>query len=204
MKDVINILKKNNIQLKKMDALEVFGRGGDWHTVAYAKQVKSLEVWEINKAWKKHLKKNLPMAKIKILDSVKTILVKNNLRKFDLVIIDNPMNVFGSKIETNEPEYCEHFDFMKHINKIISDDSIIIFNINKQPFDYEKYPLWKKRRKEFYGKVNTSNMNRKFLLNFYKKLFKNIGYKTIFHFYIIRHKHLDYFVYRLKKINTDK
>ena len=67
---------------------------------------------------------------------------------------------------------CEHFDFIKHINKIIYDDSIIIFNINKQPFDYEKYPLWEKCRKEFYEKVDTSNMNRKFLLNFYKKLFK--------------------------------
>ena len=105
MKDVINILKKNDIILKKMDALEVFGRAGDWHTVAYANKVKSLEVWEINRDWKQDLKKNLPAAKIKILDSVKTILEKNNLSKFDLVVIDNPMNTFGSKIGTNVSPY---------------------------------------------------------------------------------------------------
>lgn len=108
------------------------------------------------------------------------------------------MNVFGNEIGNNVPPYCEHFDFIKHINKIIADECVIIFNINKRPFNYEKYPLWKKRRKEFYGTIDTSNMNRIFLLSFYKKLFKSIGYKTIFHFYVIRHEHLDYFVYRLK------
>ena len=116
MNDVIIFLEKQ-VDVSKLHALEVFGRGGDWHTTVYANKVKSLQVWEIDKKWKSVLKKNLPNAKIKIRDSIKTIVENLEPSKFNLVIIDNPMNTWGTK---KEPDlYCEHFDFIKNIGNIM-------------------------------------------------------------------------------------
>ena len=95
------------------------------------------------------MKKNLPNAKIKIQNSIKTISENLETSKFDLIVIDNPMNTWGTKKETNL--YCEHFDFIKHIGNIIDKETILIFNVNKNPFDYDKFPEWKKRREKFYG-----------------------------------------------------
>ena len=116
MNAVITFLEKR-VDIAKLNALEVFGRAGDWHTIVYANRVKSLQVWEIDKKWKNILKTNLPNAKIKILDSIKIIVENLEPSKFDLIVIDNPMNTWGTKKEPNF--YCEHFDFIKHVGYII-------------------------------------------------------------------------------------
>ena len=78
---------------------------------------------------------------------------------------------------------------------------IIVFNINKEPFNYDHQLAWKKRREEFYGAVNTSNLSIEFLLNFYKELFLNLNLATDFCDYVPRHlPHLDYFIFNLRKI----
>jgi len=196
MNDVITFLEKR-VDIAKLNALEVFGRAGDWHTTVYANRVKSLQVWEIDKKWKNILKKNLPNAKIKILDSIKIIVENLEPSKFDLIVIDNPMNTWGTK---KEPYfYCEHFDFIKHIGNIIDKEAILIFNINKNPFDYDKFLEWKKRREKFYKRKRTSKLSLQFLILFYKKLFLMIGYKTIFQKIFKRDEYLDYFVFFLRK-----
>ena len=196
MGDLITFLEKR-VDISKLDALEVFGRTGDWHTTVYANKIKSLQVWEIDKKWKNALKKNLPNAKIKILDSIKTIVENLEPSKFDLIVIDNPMNTWGTK---NEPYfYCEHFDFIKHIGNIIDKEAILIFNINKNPFGYDKFTEWKKRREKFYERKRTSKLSLRFLILFYKKLFLMIGYKTIFQKIFKRNEYTDYFVFFLRK-----
>ena len=196
MDDVITFLEKR-IDVSELNALEIFGRAGDWHTTVYANRVKSLQVWEIDKKWKNILKKNLPNAKIKILDSIKTIVENLEPSKFDLIVIDNPMNTWGTKKEPNL--YCEHFDFIKYIGNIIDKEAILIFNINKNPFDYNKFPEWKKRREKFYERNRTSKLSLRFLILFYKKLFLKIGYKTVFQKIFKRHEYSDYFVFFLRK-----
>ena len=196
MDDVITFLEKR-IDVSELNALEIFGRAGDWHTTVYANRVKSLQVWEIDKKWKNILKKNLPNAKIKILDSIKTIVENLEPSKFDLIVIDNPMNTWGTKKEPNL--YCEHFDFIKYIKNIIDKEAILIFNINKNPFDYNKFPEWKKRREKFYERNRTSKLSLRFLIWFYKKLFLKIGYKTVFQKIFKRHEYSDYFVFFLRK-----
>ena len=197
--NVINILENQGIELNKLSTLEMFGRDGTAHVTAYAEKVRSLEVWEIDKKWEADLKNNLPNAKIKIIDSVNQINNGLNLPKFDLIIIDNTIPMFGPENEPNK--YCEHFDFIKNIGKIMEDNAIIVFNINKEPFNYDHQLAWKKRREEFYGAVNTSNLSIEFLLNFYKELFLNLNLATVFCDYVSRHlPHLDYFIFNLRKI----
>ena len=132
-----------------------------------------------------------------ILDSIKTIVENLEPSKFDLIVIDNPMNTWGTKKEPNL--YCEHFDFIKYIGNIIDKEVILIFNINKNPFDYNKFPEWKKRREKFYERNRTSKLSLRFLIWFYKKLFLKIGYKTVFQKIFKRHEYSDYFVFFLRK-----
>jgi len=203
IKEIITILEHKGVKFETMKALEMFGRAGDWITTSYADKVKSLEVWEIDKKWEKKLRKNLPYATIKILDSIHFVKQNKNLPKFDLIVIDNPMNVYGPK--NNPVKYCEHFDVMKYVGNLIDDKAIIIFNVNKKPFNYNKSPLWKKRRKNFYGSIDISNMSLEFLFSFYKELFSNIGFTTKFHLKMERHMpHLDYFVYSLRRKKAAK
>lgn len=204
--ELVNQLEKRDVKFNNLKTLEVFGRKGDWHTIIFYKKVKALEVWEINPQFEVDLKKNLPNATIKIQDSIDTLEKSHDLQKFDLILIDNPMNVFGPINEkTENNRYCEHFDVMKNIQKLIGHEAILIFNVNRTPFDYNNHQEWKLRRNEFYGIKNTENISIEFLLNFYKEFFKQLGFQTQFCFNIIRvvNKNKDmthYFAYKIKKI----
>ena len=54
--------------------------------------------------------------------------------------------------------------------------------------------------------MDITNLSTEFLMSFYRELFLNMGFDTIFSKSISRHKpHLDYFVFKIKKkIETRK
>ena len=202
--ELFSKLNDNGVVLDKLDALEMFARDGTWHTTFYANKVKSLEVWEVDGKWYESLKKNLPTAKIEIKDSIETLQEHDDLPKFNFIMMDNPMNTFGITEKSEENPYCEHFDVIRQIPKIIGNEAIVVFNVNRKPFDYEKYPSWQKRRQEFYGNVDTGNMSLEFLFEFYDKLFKQLGFEIVFRFNVVRVFYNDadmthYFAYYLRK-----
>ena len=199
MKKVVRMLKFKGVDLSKMNALEIFAREGDWQTLSYADKVASLEAWEIDPSFKKGLVKNLPNAKIRITDSIKEISKKSNFSKYDFIVVDNPQYCYGPKLK-----YCEHFSVIPKIAKLLNHKGIIIFNINRQPFGFDKLPLWQKRRAEFYGIKDTSKISVNWLLDFYKKLFMKFGYKTTIKFNVSRRtidqgNYLYYLVFFIEK-----
>ena len=198
---MVNILKNQNIELNTLNAIEVFGGTGKTDSII-SKLVRTFEIWEIDDTLKEELEKNVSNAKIVFCDSIERLKKSEKLSKFDLIILDNPMSVFGEK-------NCEHFDVIKNIGKLIDNEAIIVFLVNKKPFFYnklkEKNELWKKRRREFYGDIDITNINTEFLLNFYSELFSNMGFNTIFSQSVSRHKpHLDYFLFRIVKKNKKR
>lgn len=202
--ELILKLEKNGVKFEELDTLEVFGRDGSWHTTSYANKVKSLEVWEIDPSWKKNLEKNLPNSTIKIIDSIKTIYNYKNTKKFNFIVIDNPQMLYGPLQDNLEPAYCEHFEVLKNIDKILASEGIIVFNVNLKPFNYDKWQLWKKRREIFYGNTDTSNLSLDFSLQFYKTFFENINFQVLFYTYVRRttpnpFETLYYFAYHLRK-----
>lgn len=205
-KELIEQLEERGADINKLKALELFGRKADWHTVLFYKKIKSLEVWEINQNYEEDLKKNLPNAIIKIQDSIETLKESNNLPKFDLILIDNPMNMFGYiDKKNNEKKYCEHFDVIEHIGKIIDNNAILIFNVNRMPFNYTDNNEWRLKREKFYNIKNTNEISINFLFDFYKKKFETQGFQTEFVFNIPRvfYKNNDmthYFVFKIKKM----
>jgi len=203
---LIKKLEAKGVNFSSMKVIEMFSRAGNLHTIYYADKVASLEAWEIDPQWETKLQKNLPNAKIIIGDSIDYILNSKNKSTFDLILIDAPLNNFGEKMSTfTAGPFCEHFDIIEHIGNLISQKAIVIFNVNIRPFNYEKWPLLKKRRDQFYGeKVDTSNLKIDFLLNFYTELFRNVGLKTNYHIDIPRATYegvdrLHYFAFYLEK-----
>ena len=55
-KELISKLAQKGVELEKFNALEMFGRNGTWHTSFFADKVKSIEIWEIDKKWRKLMK----------------------------------------------------------------------------------------------------------------------------------------------------
>lgn len=203
MKKICKILKDTEVNLSEMKALEIFARDGSWQTIAYMDKVKSLDAWEIDPIFRKALKRNLPKAKIKIVDSIKEIKKKSNFFKYDFIVADNGQGCYGDK-----EQYCEHFNVVPHVAKLLNKEGIIIFNINKEPFDFDNFPKWQKIRSTYYNKHNTRKLSLKWLLTFYRKLFLEFGYKTKFSFSVSRedfehNDYLHYLAYYLIKKKND-
>jgi len=193
-KELIQKLRNKGEDFTNYKALEMFAREGDWQAVEFSRVVASLEAWEINPKFKPKLQENLPNSTIKIIDSIKTLQENINLPKFDLIVVDAPMNTYGPKVKGTEyGNYSEHFTFLKDIGNIIDEKAILIINTNRKPFDYHKYPEWKKRRDEFYRYKNTGDIPMDFFVKFYKKFFKNIGFETKYCIDVVRvyHKEID-------------
>lgn len=197
---VVSELKKRNINLINFNAIELFARAGDWQTTEYADKVKSLDAWEINTEFEENLRKNLPRANIKIIDSIKELQKpEENLKKYDFIVVDNPQNCYGE-----DNEYCEHFDTLPNITKLIDKRAIVVFNINCHPYDYENNFNWKNRRNEFYNLKDTNDISLDFFKEFYTNFFKKRKLKTKFCFNVGRENRdnitfIHYLVFYLEK-----
>jgi hypothetical protein len=205
MKNVIQYLLSKNINLEELNGLEIFGGNGDTD-IFLAEKLKTFEIWEIDRNCFTELKKKFSKSKIDICNSIEKLENEYNESKFEIIVMDNPMNVYGPNKESTQ--YCEHFDILKNIYKLINKEAIVIFLVNKKPFFYnklhEKNIIWKNRRKKFYGDLDVENLDVYYLIEFYKEYFKKNKLETIFSKNITRHyPHLDYFIFKLKKNNVE-
>lgn len=118
MHKVLKQMKRRGIDLSTLHALEVFGYTGELHTIYYAPYVSSLEIWEIDPRYEERLKRNLPRAKVRIVDSYEEI--KLTPDRYDLVVVDNPMQNHGN--------HSEHFDLFPHIYRVCLSPTIVVLN----------------------------------------------------------------------------
>ena len=156
------------------NAIDIFAREGDWISHIIYPKVNSLEAWEINPDYIQELQKNLPSAIVHCRDSIKFIKENIDYNRFDIVLIDNGLNCYGEN-----REYCEHFDVLPHINNICSEESFVIFNVVRKPFNYEKFPDWQIRRNNFYNVSDSSEFSLDFLETFYCNYFNKLGYDVL-------------------------
>jgi len=211
MHQVLRELKKRNVRLKDLHALEVFGGTGELHTVNYAPQVSTLEVWEINSKCEKLLRRNLPMAKVKITDSYKEI--KKIKKKYNLIIVDN-------SYVPNE-DHFEHFDLFPDIFRVAMDSTIVILNIIPEINDaaLKAYPflsnkVFLARRKSFYETNHPEKLSFDELVKAYKKKITTNGFSLEWYFfqkrsfiyfikYFIKRGFVYYIVLKIKKSGSN-
>jgi hypothetical protein len=196
MQKIVYILEREwDIDFSKLNGLEFFSRKGNWQTLSYSDLVKTLTAWEIDEQFESSLRKNLPKAEVTIGDSFKLACEFRYKNRFDFIVFDNPQGTYNG--------YCEHFECVDLINKIIKKEGgVVIFNVNKNPFNYDKTSIWAQRRNHYYNVEESAGLDSVFLLSFYKHKFYTLGFKTLFSFEISRNnEYLSYLVFRIEPIN---
>lgn len=177
IKEIVRRLSENNIDLTSMKALDFFAREGDWQTSYYANIVSEVHAWEIDPSFESALRSNLPSnAKIVIGDSHALAAVCDT--KFNLIVLDNPQGCYGNG-------YCEHFEALDAIVPLLTDSSLLIFNVKTKPFNYEDKREWKRRRDSYYGR-EASELSEDFVKSFYEALLLRKGFDTKFSFIVKR------------------
>ena len=172
-------------------ALEFFARAGDWQTAEYFLKVKDLCAWEIDPEFELDLTRNLPGADIRIADSYMLAKEKCYQGEFGFVVFDNPQNIFNG--------HCEHFEALPLLSNLMAKSGVVIFNVNRCPFNYKQSPEWQKRREEYYGR-DAHELNAVFFIDFYTKKFSDMGLKVRFSFEEQRNKdYLSYMVFGLEQ-----
>ncbi len=187
-------LKSEGLDMQKLSALDFFARAGDWQTVVYAREVGTMEAWEISSDFLSDLQQNLPRATVRIVDSY--AYGSRTIDRFDFVVLDNPQGIFGP-----EGQYCEHFEALPVALRLLRPDAHLIFNVNWAPFDFEAQTEWQYRRAEFYEKLDTRILSlEEFLLPFYSRYFEARGFKVAQSFVQPRNfEYLAYAVFRLQQ-----
>lgn len=165
-------LSRGGHALASYDALEFFAREGDWQTSVYAGRVASLEAWEVDAAFEANLRRNLPAATIRMVDSYAFGAAYD--RRFDLIVVDNPQSCFGP-----DGCFCEHFEALPIALRLLKSTGLVVFNLNWAPFNFDAHPQWRERRAEYYGRADTARLSvEAFLLPFYADLFRRLGRAT--------------------------
>lgn len=196
MSKVVHQLKTTfNFPLGEARALELFAGEGDRQTTVYASHVKSLEVWEIDSKHYEELRRNLPSAEIKITDTWKEI--KKTQKKYDLIVVDTPQAMYGEN-----GEYCEHFGLLPDIFRIANDNCVIILNVNVTPYNLDKQPLWKERRKEYYETSRPERLAFDAVIKHYKRVCQKNNVSLRWYLFQQRHTgFLYYFVMQIERMN---
>lgn len=170
------LIEEYKIPLENTEAIELFAREGDWHTVVYAPHVKSLEAWEINPEFYEGLSKNLPHAKIKIVDAWEEI--KKTNKKYGLIVVDAPQATYGEN-----DEHCEHFGLLPDLFNIANDGCIIILNVNVMPYDLDKNPLWQAERRKYYKTEHPEQLSLSRTIQHYREICIENGFEVLWHFF---------------------
>jgi len=190
MQVVLRRLMANGTNISELHALEVFGCDGDSHTVDYASRVASLEVWDISPDREADLRRNLPMATVKICDSYKEIRVTSS--KYGLIVIDN---------SPCYQSYVEHFELFPHVLKVANRELVMIVNIIPEISEAvaRMYPRMlepevTEARKSFYGVEDPRLITLEHIIAKYLEVFRHNGFICEGYFTERRNRMLRYLV----------
>jgi len=173
MLQLLDELRKRGVRIEELDALEIFGRDGLDHTTTYGSEVRSLEVWEIDGDRRTELERNLPGAAIKIVDSYEEI--ARTTKRFDLVVVDNAMGLYGS--------HCDHFDFFPEaIFRAFRDECVLALIVipridatTLRHFPNLRDPAYLARRAAFYRTENAMDIPRERIVETYRGFVERSG-----------------------------
>jgi len=181
---VLRGLLARGVELSSLRALELFGGRGAYHTLDYASRILTLEVWEINPLLESELRRNLPMAKIRIVDCYAEI--KQTTGRFDFLVVDNPMSVYDG--------HCEHFDLFPDLFRVACDETIVLLDVipslpqsarNKYPYIFNEEQ--RRRRRAFYQTDHPDNVPLESMVAAYRRHAESAGFDLKWSFAVRRH-----------------
>ena len=166
------VIRNGGKSLRNSVALEFYARSGTWMTTDYSDGIQELHAWEIDKQFEADLRLNLPNANVRIGDSYVISLEDRYNTYFDVVVLDNPQGVWD--------KYCEHFEALERAFVLVKSPSIIVFNVNFRPFDYDSHPDWQRVRSEYYGK-DARHLSENDITETYISKCESAGFKVLSH-----------------------
>jgi len=189
MRRLFRRLERRGVEPSTLHVLELFGGSGTFHTIDYATLVASLEVWEIDTRHEPSLRRSLPGAVIRFVDTFAEL--DRATERYDLVVVDNPMSTWKGR--------CEHFDLFPSIFRLLKEESIVVLNVIPliPPSARERYPyLFNReqlaRRTAFYRTSHPEEVSVGKMIETYERLARTAGYRIRWHVLVRRH-----FVYYL-------
>ena len=180
-------LKRRGVKLDSLHALDLFAGTGNTITRDYGPFVKSLEAWEIEPSYEPELRKNLPRAQVRIVDSFEQL--ANTESRVGLVVADTWTEMFAG--------HCEHFELFPKVFRVLDDSAALILNI---------MPEWKvgqyqiehlRRRRDFYQRENVANIPIDSMVEVYKNLARQNGFEV--RWWFIKDRYLMYDLRRSAK-----
>lgn len=189
MRRLLRRMGDRGVELSTLHALELFGGSGTFHTVDYASRVASLEVWEVDRRYEGSLRRHLPSAELRFVNTFAEI--ERIDRTFDMIVVDNPMSTWNG--------HCEHFDLFPSIFRLVKNGSIVVLNVIPllTPTARERYPyLFNReqitRRAAFYRTAHPEEIPIEKMVEVYSRLALASGFHVDWHLLVRRH-----FVYYL-------
>lgn len=192
-------------KLDEFNVLEMFAGDGSRHVMDYAKRVKSVELWEVNPNLIADLGFKFPTATVRCVDSMKEALSPDHQARFDMVVVDAPLNLFGQDgaLFTEDDSYCEHFEALPlALDMLEPSGGVVLFNVLHDPYEYDHQKAWQKRRQEFYGTWHTDSMPLGWLSMFYYRFFDNRGWEIKFNRMYCRTENFSGMVFGLRRRNV--
>jgi len=181
-----------------LKSIELFARKGTWGTKILFDGYSDVTLWEIEEDFREDLQKNLPHAKVRIVDSIEAI--KNETEKYDLMSVDDMLGCYG--IDGNG-----HCDIVNSIPGALKDEAVLLLNVVARPYNYDNVDEeWKQRRKSFFGVDDDRSLSFTTVFNAYQSILNEHGFDIENYEYMPREytNDLDYFYYlclKVKKIN---
>ncbi len=172
-------LRRRGVQLEDLTALEVFGGTGRLHTKDYARQVRRLEIWEIDPTNVDKLRQAFPGAETKCTDSYEEM--GRTAKKYELIVVDNPEGAHG--------QHYEHYDMFPAILSLAADSAVVIIDVrpghgsdSQDPWDtFDEVHL--ARRRGFYRTDHPERIAFDEMMRVYEDLIRVSGFELEWSFF---------------------
>lgn len=125
MQEVFLQLKIRNLLPDKINALEMFGMHGLWHTMDYIKDVDSLDFFELDAVYLECAKRNVPANKTNFFCRDSIVYIKNTSKQYSLIVSDSP---YGGDFYKDDGLPLFLNDIIQHAAR----RAIVIFNIKNE------------------------------------------------------------------------
>jgi hypothetical protein len=198
MARLLRELERSGRSFRGRRALDLFAGCGKLQTIDYASEVGSLEVWEIDARHQARLKRDMPHARIKIVDTIQEI--RRTPDRFGVLVVDNP-SVFGAN-----KEYVEHFDLFPDLMRIAESPALIILNVIPKvdtPDPLRPASVFTKEhlagRRRFYRTDRPKNVSYHQMISVYRDLVEQGGFQIDWHCLVGKWRFYKYLVLEISR-----
>lgn len=182
MKGILKMREESSIG--DLKSIELYASDGHLLSHKMAEQSIYFVGYEIDPSKEKGFKRNISNGEFRCGDSVEMMKTINDgeIGYYNLISVDAPICIYGD-------DYCEHFEIMNYVYKLIApgEKVLCVFPVVPKPYDTDKKENapWMKRRGLFYDTAEI-NLDLDKAVDTYNKVFETQGLQVLGNMYVCR------------------